>query len=157
MTASATSNSFGKLSGRSRAVVLFCGIHAFITTVLFAASYAGLANVPWVRLSLLVCYLGNVALLYRNWQHVKQEPPSPVVPRRIRLHLLLLRASRGTIFLCLLTAIPVALYFATQASRTSTPILLTVLLCPAILGIKLRWLTSWQRRLTRRAREVEAV
>jgi hypothetical protein len=35
----------------------------------------------------------------------------------------------------------------TQAAKTTWPILVTVLFCPVVLGLKLRWLTVWQRRL----------
>jgi hypothetical protein len=138
-------------------LVTFALMHTVIILTMVMVTQRGLAAPGaqyhiWVRCSLLAAFAGNVVLLCRNWRLARLQPPSPLVPRRVRNHILLLRASRATVFMALCLSIPLALYFMFlhspyHSSRAAYAALISAIVGPVVLALKFRWLTVWQRRL----------
>ncbi len=153
------------MSPSSRVLVLFTAVHFAIILAMVEVTRLGITanGAPHqkpVRAVLLAAFVGNMLVLARNWSQVRHEPPSPLVPRRIRVHLLLLRASRATVFMALCFSFVLVAYVLTQRylmpdPHLPLPTLVAAVLCPIILGLKLRWLTVWQRRLIRKATDAE--
>lgn len=122
--------------------------HLLVMFAFSLAAAAGKANDTRIHVLFLCAYLGNAAWFWFEWQKVKLAPPSPIVPRRIRFHLRLLRAARALLLLGLFVSTPVAVYMISRHhSRAAYPVVAGAILCPVILMIKMRWLTMWQRRL----------
>jgi hypothetical protein len=143
------------LTAKSRVLLVFCSVHVAIMVGVWLYARLGLSY-PWLRMLLVLAYVGNIVWLATNWWAVRQSPPAALVPGRVRQHLLLLRVARGLLMLALIVSLMVVLYTLLFTPHFSWATLLPVLVCPTVLAIKLRWLTTLQRRITRKAKHLAA-
>jgi len=137
------------VSAHSRSLLLFCAVHLFVLFAIWWDVRLGLGNNPWARALIVIILAGNPMWLWLRLRELKAvtEPGSSAVPGRLRKHLIILRVAERTLAIGLIITVPLAGFFLLHTARYPAVQLLPVVICPAILAVKLRWITNLHRRM----------
>jgi hypothetical protein len=150
-TPSAAANPATGLTARSRALLQFCGIHGTLLALVMAGLHLRIAPAPWLPVLLIVATAVNGWNLWRKLRAARSQPPAVLVPRRIRMHLRLLAGVRGLLWIGLGAVMFGLCYLLIAGPRQQMPAIVTLLACPVVLAMKLRWLGAWERRLRKKS------
>lgn len=146
-TPSASAASATRLTAHSRALLQFCGIHLALLAGVVGALRLQTAGRRWLPIFMIAATAANGINLWRNLRAARLQPPAAIIPRRIRLHLRLLAAVRALLWIGLGAVLFGLSYSLINGPEREIPAVISLLACPLVLAMKLRWLGAWERRL----------